>query len=219
VDFPITWIGSRAKPSLYERRGNCNEGPHSARRHEDGGQAVNRALVFAGIALLAVLAGTALWLGARPNAPHSAPAGISPGALYAASFVGRDGKPQVLGQFQGRVIVLNFWATWCAPCREEMPGFARLQGRWGPRGVQFVGLALDDAQKVARFGDELRINYPLWTGDEAVNDLSRRLGNRLGLLPQTAIVDASGTVVTTRMGVFDEAKLDELLAQIVTKTR
>jgi thiol-disulfide isomerase/thioredoxin len=178
---------------------------------------VKPALAFAGIASLAVLAGSALWFGARPDASPSA-VDISPGALYAAAFVDRDGKHQSLGQFQGRVLVLNFWATWCAPCREEMPGFARLQARWGPSGVQFVGLALDDAGKVARFGDELRINYPLWTGEGSVSDLSRRLGNRLGLLPQTAIVDASGTVVVTRIGAFEEEKLDQLLTGILGKS-
>ena len=179
---------------------------------------MNRVLPFAGIALLAALAGTALWLGARPGAPPPASSDISPGALYAATFVDRDGKPQGLGQFQGRIVVLNFWATWCVPCREEMPGFARLLSRWGSRGVQFVGLAQDDARKVARFGDELRINYPLWTGDESVNDLSRRLGNRLGLLPQTAILDPTGTVLEHRIGMFEEDKLEKILARIVPKS-
>ena len=181
-------------------------------------QAVKGALAFAGIALLAALAGTALWLGARQDAPLPAPTEISPGALFAATFVDRDGKPRSLAEFQGRIIVLNFWATWCAPCREEMPAFARLQARWGPRGVQFVGLAQDDAGKVARFGDELGINYPLWTGDESVNELSRRLGNRLGLLPQTTILDSSGTVFQNRIGVFEEENLDQLLVQMSPKS-
>lgn len=180
---------------------------------------MNRAFPFAGIALLAVLAGTALWLGARHDVPPGEAAEITTGALYATTFADRDGKPQSLGQFQGRILVLNFWATWCAPCREEMPGFARLQARWGARGVQFVGLALDDAGKVARFGDDLRINYPLWTGEESVNGLSRRLGNRLGLLPQTAIVDASGTVIENRIGTYEEANLDQTLQQMVPKRR
>ena len=179
--------------------------------------ALKRAFPFAGIALLAVLAGAALWLGARQEANAPQDVQISPGALYATTFTDREGKPQGLGQFQGRILVLNFWATWCAPCREEMPGFARLQSRWGPRGVQFVGLALDDAGKVARFGDELRINYPLWTGDEPVGELSRRLGNHLGLLPQTAILDASGAVLENRIGLYEEARLDQMLAQLLAK--
>jgi thiol-disulfide isomerase/thioredoxin len=181
------------------------------------GNTIKRAFPFAGIALLAVLAGTALWLGARQDASQPQGSEISAGALYATTFTDRDGKPQGLGQFQGRIVVLNFWATWCAPCREEMPGFARLQSRWGSKGVQFVGLALDDARKVAQFGDELRINYPLWTGDQPVSELSRRLGNRLGLLPQTAILDASGTVLENRIGIYDEGKLDRLLAQLLAK--
>lgn len=180
--------------------------------------ALQRAFPFAGIALLAVLAGAALWLGAREEPSRPQGAQISPGALYTITFTDREGGPQGLGQYQGRILVLNFWATWCAPCREEMPGFARLQARWGPRGVQFVGLALDDAQKVARFGDELHINYPLWTGDEPVNELSRRLGNGLGLLPQTAILDASGALIENRIGLYEEARLDQVLAQLLAKS-
>lgn len=174
-------------------------------------------VVFAGVALLAALAGTALWLGERSTLPTpKAPEAIAPTALYAATFRDGAGQSQSLGQYQGRLLVLNFWATWCAPCREEMPAFSRLSQRWAGRGVQFVGLSSEAPEVVARFAREVPVAYPLWTGDEA-DPLGRRLGNRLGVLPYTAILDPSGKVLEVRVGPYTEAELDGRLAAFVAK--
>jgi thiol-disulfide isomerase/thioredoxin len=176
--------------------------------------------LFTGIAVLAALAGSALWLATRPASHPAAVTGaieIAPAALFAASFADSAGRPQSLGQFQGKVIVVNFWATWCAPCREEMPAFVRLQSRWGGRGVQFVGLANEDRDKVERFGRDLGVNYPLWTGGEAVSELSRRLGNRLGVLPHTAILGPRGEVLDMRVGPYSEEQMEQRLAAFAAK--
>jgi thiol-disulfide isomerase/thioredoxin len=172
---------------------------------------VRLGLVFGGVAVLAGLAGTALWLGQKSSMPQAAPAAISPTALYASSFIGGNGARQALGQYQGKVLVINFWATWCAPCREEMPAFSRVNERWKDRGVQFIGLSDEDAATVARFAAEVPVSYPLWTGED-VNSLSRRLGNRIGVLPHTAIVDRAGIVLESKLGPFTEAQLEERLA-------
>lgn len=173
--------------------------------------------LFAAVGALAVLAGGTLWLAMRPPAQPRSPVEIAPAALWAASFSDAAGKAQSLGQFQGKVVVLNFWATWCAPCREEMPAFMRLQARWGVRGVQFVGLANDDPDKVVRFGRELGINYPLWTGGQDVAELSRRLGNRLGVLPHTAILGSQGQLLEARVGPYSEAQMEERLVALSAK--
>jgi thiol-disulfide isomerase/thioredoxin len=180
---------------------------------------VRARLLFAGVGVLALLAGTALWVGTRSIGSPSAtvPADANPAAIYTAGFSDLQGQSRALGQFQGKVVVLNFWATWCAPCREEMPGFVKLQERWKDRNVQFVGIANDEREKVRRFGDELRINYPLWTGGPEVMDLSRRLGNRLGVLPHTVILDADGRVVDSRVGVYREGPLEEKLGALTAK--
>jgi len=182
---------------------------------------VNPKLAFAGVGLLALLAGAALWLGTR--APGSAavplPSDVSPTAILTASFADAGGERRSLGQFQGRILVVNFWATWCAPCREEMPGFVRLQERWKERGVQFVGLANDDRAKVDRFGRDLAINYPLWTGGAEVMDLSKRLGNRLGVLPHTVILDGDGRLLESRIGIFKEEMLEARFTQLLAKSR
>ena len=177
-------------------------------------------LPLAGVALLAALAGVSLLLAGRSASPPALEAGpveASPAAILAAPFTDGEGRAQVLGQFVGKVLVVNFWATWCTPCREEMPGFVKLQARWKDRGVQFVGLAQDDAAKVAAFGRELGVNYPLWLGEAQVMDLSRRLGNRLGVLPHTVLLDGQGRVIESRIGVYHEDALESRLVAITGK--
>lgn len=172
--------------------------------------------VFTAVGVLALLAGTASWLGSR--APGSAPpASISPAALYAASFSDGASRPQALGQFQGKIVVLNFWATWCAPCREEMPAFSRIQERWAGRNVQFVGLSSEEPVRVAKFGRELEIAYPLWTGNQEVPDLSKRLGNHLGVLPHTVILGPQGQVLDQRVGPYTETDLEARLTAFTAK--
>ena len=161
---------------------------------------------FALIGALALAAGTILWLLTRPPGRAEAPAipQIAAAAFYATNFIDPEGRPQALGQFQGRLLVLNFWATWCGPCREEMPAFTRVQARWKDRGVQFLGISAEEVAKVSQFGRELGVTYPLWTGGDQVNELSRRLGNRLGVLPHTVIVAPGGEILETRVGPYTE---------------
>jgi len=180
---------------------------------------VSARLLFAGIGVLAFLAGAALWFGARApgSAAVSPTAEATPAVIYAATFADESGQARPVGTFQGKVLVVNFWATWCAPCREEMPGFARLQKRWLAQGVQFLGIANDDPAKVRRFASELGINYPLWTGGSEVTEFSRRLGNRLGILPHTVILDPQGRVLESRVGVYSEPALEERLFAATSK--
>ena len=175
-------------------------------------------LIFAGIGAIAALTGAASWWATRvPREPSTPPPSISAGAIWTTSFKDTAGATHSLGEFQGQVVVINFWATWCAPCREEMPGFVRLQDRWKGRGVQFVGLSDDDPSKVERFAAELKINYPLWVGVDTAGELSRRLGNRLGVLPHTVILDPAGNRVDMRVGPYMERDLEPKLAVLVVK--
>jgi len=179
---------------------------------------VNNKWIFAGVGVLSLMAGAALWLGTQERLPGSPPAvQVAPGTLYAMTFHGLQGEPHALGQYEGKVVVLNFWATWCAPCREEMPAFARLQARWGAKGVQFVGISSEDPQRVEPFARSLGVNYPLWVGGDEAEELSRRLGNRLGVLPHTVLLDRSGNVLETRVGAYPEGALDKRLAEAVAK--
>jgi thiol-disulfide isomerase/thioredoxin len=173
---------------------------------------------FALIGALALAAGTILWLLGRPPGRAAPAPQIAAGALYATSFTDAQGRPQALGQFQGRVLVLNFWATWCGPCREEMPAFERVQARWKDRGVQFLGVSAEEPAKVNQFGRDLGVSYPLWTGGDEVNELSRRLGNRLGVLPHTVIVAPGGEILETRVGPYTEPELEQRLTAFAIKS-
>jgi thiol-disulfide isomerase/thioredoxin len=181
---------------------------------------VSQRSFFALVAVLALAAGTFLWLLGRPPVPtaRSAAPEIAAPALYATAFTDTDGRSQPLGRFQDRLLVLNFWATWCVPCREEMPAFARVSSRWNARGVQFLGISAEDGDKVARFGRELGITYPLWTGGDQVGELSRRLGNRLGVLPHTALIAPGGAVLETRVGPYTESELEQRLQAFAIKS-
>ncbi len=170
--------------------------------------------IYALVGAIAIAAGAALWLGSRVGGPATTPSQVSPSALFAATFADTRGVPGSLGRYQGKILVLNFWATWCAPCRDEMPAFTRLQSRWAGRGVQFVGVSNEEPLRVERFGRDLGINYPLWVGGDEVGELARRLGNRLGALPFTVLIDRQGNVLEAKLGPYSESTLDSRLTQI-----
>jgi thiol-disulfide isomerase/thioredoxin len=150
-------------------------------------------------ALLALAGGVALavW----DQSPRDA------AALLSLSLPDTSGQQQSLGQWRGKVVVVNFWATWCAPCREEMPEFVKIQRELGPRGLQFVGIAIDQAEKVEQFAKELDLNYPALIGGFGAVDVSKTLGNPLSALPFTIVISRKGTVARTQLGAFDATKL------------
>ena len=163
--------------------------------------------LFTWIAVMAAAAGTALWWAMRPSLPDApAPPEISAAALSAATFNGPDGRRHSIGELHGKVVVLNFWATWCAPCREEMPTLDKLQREWAGR-VQFVGLSDEDAAKVGQFARDHGITYPLWTGGEEVGELGRRLGNKASVLPFSVVLDRAGEPVSVKVGPYTESEL------------
>ena len=119
-----------------------------------------------------------------------------------------DGVMREAAEWDGKVLVVNFWATWCAPCRREMPGFVTLQEQYGERGLQFVGIAMDERDAIAKFVKAIGVNYPTLVGDMAALELTRRYGNRLGTLPYTVIVDRQGTLVFAKGGELDRRQAE-----------
>ncbi len=134
-----------------------------------------------------------------------------------AEFNDLEGRVQRLDQWKGKVLVLNFWATWCGPCREEIPLLIRLQKRYGDQGLQLVGLAIDQPEKAGPFAGELGINYPVLVGTGDVLDFARVLGNRTGVLPYTVVFDRSGGVAHREVGIFKEAELEPLINRLLRR--
>jgi thiol-disulfide isomerase/thioredoxin len=167
----------------------------------------SRLFLFGAVALLALMGGYFAHIWFEPDEPASDPAQV----LLAASLEDLHGQIQPLAQWQGKVMVVNFWATWCPPCLKEIPEFVRLQQRYGSRGVQFVGLAIDDKVKVAAFAAKMGMNYPVLIADRDGLTLARNAGNPLGGLPFTVIIDRQGRTARVELGVLDEAKLAPIL--------
>jgi thiol-disulfide isomerase/thioredoxin len=131
--------------------------------------------------------------------------------LMAATLPDMDGKSQALAQWRGKVMVVNFWATWCPPCLEEIPEFVRMQEKFGHRGLQFVGIAIDNADKVREFAAKFRMNYPVLVGEMEAIELVRKVGNERGGLPFTVIMDRKGRLIGTELGGLNEQKLTALI--------
>lgn len=136
-------------------------------------------------------------------------------AVAQAQFYDLNEKIQPLSQWKDKVIVVNFWATWCPPCLAEIPEFIKLQAQYGPQGVQFVGIAIDQKSKVQTFTTEMGMNYPVLLGDLAGIDLARRIGNAQGGLPYTVVVDRKGSIAATQLGTLSHDKLEEIIKHLL----
>lgn len=168
---------------------------------------VAAAIVFAAAGVLAYQ-----W---RAGSFEPAPDPVAGQRMFTAKLNGLDGGVQTLEQWRGKVLIVNFWATWCGPCREEIPEFIKFQASHGSRGVQFVGIAVDTPERVAIYAKEMGINYPLLVGGLETMELARELGDRAGVLPYSLIIDRSGRVVTTVVGVLKPEKLEKALLPLL----
>ena len=129
-----------------------------------------------------------------------------------ASLEDINGASQKLSQWRGKVLVVNFWATWCAPCRGEIPVLNRAQRKYWSNGVQFVGIAIDDAAKVRDYAKRVAIDYVSLVGGIEALAASKELGNQVGVLPYTVVMNRAGNVVFVHAGAMTEAALASVLA-------
>jgi len=172
--------------------------------------------LIAAVAIVSASTGAAYhWWSRGGAAERDAAARGVADRVFAARLTDLQGGAPTLEQWRGRVVVVNFWATWCAPCREEIPGFVRLQERYGARGLQFVGIAFDQPDKVTEFAREFGMNYPLLVGGVDTMELLREAGNRAGVLPYTLVIDRRGNVVSREPGGVKEAKLEDLIQPLL----
>ena len=152
-----------------------------------------RTLAFAGAGFAAALAGA--WWATR----HTGPSEVEQ-RLWTLNFATPDGGSLALADFRGRPLVLNFWATWCAPCVREMPTLDRFRRQYAARGWQVVGLAIDRADAVKEFLARTPVGFPVALAGLDGAELARQLANDRGGLPFTAVFDASGRQVERHLG-------------------
>lgn len=168
---------------------------------------------------LLIVAAAALGLGAgmlftawRAAPPESAAAPVEalvgqprPPFTLGAS----DGRVVSAGDFDGRVLLLNFWATWCQPCVREMPMLDEIQQAYGARGLSVVGVALDDVARARTFAEDLGVAYTILVGAGDTLATGLAYGNRAGLLPYSVLVDREGVVRWTHIGELERSELEE----------
>ena len=193
-------------------------------------------IAFTGLALafaagLATLA-TVAWLGYRLVEQSRSPAaGIPRGlissqqlppeqgqavadAIMALTLPDLEGRPQAIAQWRGKILVVNYWASWCKPCVEEMPAFSRLQGRYAAQGVQFVGIGIDEVDNMRAFVKMTPVSYPLLVGGK---NASETPGLQVKALPYTVIIGRDGRFASSRLGRLDEATLEPMLKELIGK--
>jgi len=118
-----------------------------------------------------------------------------------------DGKNMSLSDFRGKAVLLNFWATWCGPCKIEMPWFVELQNEYGPQGFQIVGVAMDDTSKedIAKFAKDMGVNYPVLLGKEAVGE---EYGG-VPALPESFFIGRDGKIVDKIIGLRGRGEIED----------
>lgn len=167
-----------------------------------------RAIAYAAVGLAAGAAGAALgpfWLQKRSGAS----------ALLGTVFPDLQGNARRLIDWKGKVAVVNFWATWCEPCREEIPLLISVSDKFAASGVKVVGIAIDTVAKIGEFVTKFGITYQTLVGDARALDLLRQLGNQAGALPYSVVLDRSGAVASRKLGAYRPGELEGVLADIL----
>jgi len=143
--------------------------------------------------------------GSAASAPRLTQSSLAPDF----SLESLDGKTMRLSDFRGKAVLLNFWATWCGPCKVEMPWFVDLQNQYGSQGLQIVGVAMDDASKedIGKFAKDMGVNYPILIGKDSVAD---QYGGVDGL-PETFLITRDGKIMDKIIGLRGKSEIEDAI--------
>lgn len=146
---------------------------------------------------------------------HSQPASTQQAVTLDFSAPDLDGTPRTVQDWQGKIRIVNFWATWCPPCLKEIPEFIHLQQKYQNNNVQFIGIAIDDKDAVTAFIEKHPVNYPLLIANDVALKLTAPLGNVANALPFSLILNPQGQIVYRHLGELSADKLEEQLAPLL----
>lgn len=179
---------------------------------------LKQAVLFIGAALIAISAGLFFRTQLMDDTQSAITKEVSkPGAdaIFAATLPDIHDEEQALSQWEGNVLVVNFWATWCEPCREEIPEFIETYNKFRDQGLVFLGIALDQKEKVISYSHEFEINYPVLIGDLSAWAISEAAGNKQSVLPYTVVINHEGEIVKSYLGRVHQDKLEKLVIPLL----
>jgi peroxiredoxin len=147
----------------------------------------------------------------RQQQPAQTPSALIGRSLPAITLADLDGQMHALSDYRGHRVLLNLWASWCAPCLREMPALQKAQDNFGEHGGIVVGIAMDEAVRVRRFLAVHPVSYPILLGHQGADDTSIKLGNSLQVLPYSLLIDADGSILATHEGPLSDTMLKQWL--------
>jgi len=172
------------------------------------------------IAFVTVIMGYAAYaLMNTTRSPELPPAGDSSSIIGTerAGFTLPDleGKARHIKEWDGKVILINFWATWCPPCVREMPGFIEVREQYAKQGFEIIGIAIDNAESVRKFVTRLGVNYPILHGQSDASMVASHYGNGMEMLPFSVMIDRQGKIQFARAGELTKAALEKTLKKLL----
>lgn len=128
------------------------------------------------------------------------------------------GVNRSINEWSGRIILINFWATWCSPCMQEIPVLNKLYSQYKQQGLQILGLAIDSPANILVFKDKLNINYPLLASETATMDIINQYGNPSALLPYSVIIDQQGQIRFKHIGILTQAMAEKVILPLMLES-